>query len=235
MLDKIINLIFPSFCLGCGKRTKNSDAICAGCLSAIHLNSALFCGKCGARLPTGQAGLPAGKKICHPSFPYVLGAATQYEDEAVKKLVHALKFKYVKIAAETLAHFLVSYAENLRLPLTNYLVVPIPLSGKRLRERGFNQSELIAKIFVAHFGLLLDTKNFLRTKNTKAQSETKNLDERRKNVAGCFAVKNPELFCGKKIILIDDVTTSGATFYEAALMLKSAGARKVIAFAVARA
>ncbi len=248
LLDKLFNVVFPSSCLVCRKATEGNAAICEECFAGIKINSALFCGKCGARLPTGQAGAPsvvqlggtkAGrtivKKTCHEDFPYLLGAATDYADEAVKNLVHVLKFKCVKSAAEPLTQLLVRYAENLRLPLANHLIIPVPLSGRRLRERGFNQSELIAKIFAAHFGLPMETKNFLRIKNSKAQSETKNLGERRENVKGCFAVRNPELLRGKKIILIDDVTTSGATFLEAALALKSTGARKITALAVARA
>ncbi len=227
-LDKLIDLIFPSNCLGCGKTMGSGAAICGECLTKINVNNTLFCGKCSARLAEG-------KRMCHLDFPYALGAATDYTDEIVKNLVHLLKFKYVKSAAEPLARLLVRYAENLRIPIAEYLVMPIPLSGRRSRERGFNQSELIAEIFAAHFGLLLETKNFLRTKNTKAQSETKNLSERSENVKNCFGIKNPELFRGKKIILIDDVTTSGATFLEAALALKSADAKKIIALAVARA
>jgi len=228
ILTRILDLIFPRRCLNCGAKIAGTEAVCAACFAAIRLNTALFCGKCGARLADG-------KKICHADFLYVLGAATDYADGAVKGLIHALKFKRVSSAAGPLTRLLVRYAENLRLPLADCLVVPLPLSGRRLRERGFNQSELIAEIFAARFGLPIETKNFLRTKNAKAQSETKSLDERRENIKGCFAVRHPELFRGRKIILIDDVTTSGATLYEAALALKSAGARKIIALAVARA
>jgi ComF family protein len=227
-LETLLNLIFPSACLSCRKRLKSGGVICEQCFAGAKINETLFCGKCGARLPSNR-------KECHKDFPYLLGAATDYGEETVKNLVHNFKFKCLRAAAEPLAKLLIRYVENLRIPFTDYLIIPIPLSGKRLRERGFNQSELIAKIFALHFGLLMETKNFLRTKNTKAQSETKNLKERCENVKGCFAVNNPELFRGKKIILVDDVTTSGATFLEAARVLKSAGAKKVIALAVARA
>lgn len=226
--EGFLNLIFPSKCLGCGKNLESNSVICEECLSKVRVNQTLFCGRCLARLPET-------KKICHRDFPYTLGAAASYGDETVKKLIHALKFQYLKAAAEPLGNLLVSYVEPLKLNIKNFTVVPLPLSSRRLKERGFNQSELIAKIFTSRFRLPLETNCLVRSRNSKPQSETKTLEERLKNVRECFGIKKPEAISGKNVILMDDVVTSGATLYEAANALKSAGVRKIVALTVAKA
>lgn len=226
-LKLFLNLIFPPLCVGCGKNT-GSGVICAVCRDGIALNQTLFCGECKSRLASG-------KKICHKDFPYVLGAATEYRNDAVRNLIHGLKFKFSKQAAAVLGGFLAEYAERLGISFSDYLVLPIPLSPARLRKRGFNQAELIARVFAERFSLPLATNVLARVKNTKPQSEAKNVGERRENVRACFVVKNTTSVFGKNIVLIDDVTTSGATLLEAALTLKSAGAKKIIALTAARA
>lgn len=226
--DKILAILFPPTCLGCRTAVPINTVFCETCAKSVCLNKNLFCGRCGARIP--------GKnKVCHKYFPYILGAAAQYDSAPVKNLVRSLKFNRAKRAAEPLAAFLVEYASALALPLEGFVVIPVPLSRARLRQRGFNQSELIARIFARHFSLRLDTRSLIRTKNAGPQSETGGLAERKENIRSCFEVCNPDPLRGENIILIDDVTTSGATLYEAASVLKSSGAGKIIALAAARA
>ncbi len=224
----LLDLIFPRKCVACNLNLKNKEVLCWSCQKEIKINSTLFCGACLARLPQN-------KKICHKDFPYLLGAATSYQDEIIKKLILALKFKGVQKAAEFLGNVLVGYAENTMEPFWNYLVVPIPLSSRRLRERGFNQAELIAKVFADHFNLKLETQNLTRLKDTKPQSGLKGMEKRALNVRDAFIIKKPEFFEGQSIILIDDVVTSEATLKEAVLALKKAGAKKILTLVVAKA
>lgn len=236
--DTVFDILFPPRCLNCRKNVKSGNVLCEACAGSVSLNQNLFCGKCQARLPGGasaKAGPATIRSICHRDFPYLLGAATQYDTPVIKNLIHGLKFGYVKNAAKPLAEFLIEYIENLALALREYVVIPLPLSAARFRQREFNQSELIARIFAEHFQLPFEAKTLLRTKHSKPQSETKNLIERRDNIKECFAVNDPGPVNGRNIILIDDVTTSGATLFEAATALKSAGAGKILALTVARA
>jgi len=228
MLNIITDLIFPPICLNCRGHVASDLTICTRCMGTINLHQTPFCGKCGLRLG-------GGKRVCHKDFPYLLGSATDYSCEAVKSLIHGLKFQSISSAAKPLAALLTHYAEMIALPLRGYTVIPIPLSPARFRERGFNQSELIARLFAERFELLLDAKNLVRTKNTKPQSETKNIAERRENVKECFAVRNPELLQSSNVILIDDVTTTGVTLFEAANALKAVGVRRILALTVAKA
>ncbi|MDP2598648.1 MAG: double zinc ribbon domain-containing protein [Candidatus Liptonbacteria bacterium] len=258
VLAKFLDILFPPACLNCRTGILAGTVLCEKCIKIVRLNKNLFCGRCSARIPRlraysaeatsaakagqgsggqvgGQAGFAAIKKICHKDFPYTLGAATQYDSATVKNLIHALKFRCIKRAAEPLAALLIEYAAGLALQLENHSVIPIPLSRARLRRRGFNQAELIARAFAGYFSLPLETESLVRIKNTKPQSETKRLIERRGNISGCFMARDPNALRGKNIILIDDVTTSGATLFEAASVLKAAGARKILALTVARA
>lgn len=226
-LENLLGTIFPQKCPGCGKRLERETA-CDACIASVPLKQTLFCGKCGARLAKN-------KKICHNDFPYILGAASDYNNDLVKNLIYLLKFRYVKSAATPLGVILVRYIKNLNLRFENFIIVPIPLFKKRLRLRGFNQSELIARGLANYLNLPIEISALARVKETKPQSETKNINERRKNVENCFAVAHPELILKKNVLLIDDVATSGTTLFEAAKALKTAGARRIIAFVVARA
>ncbi len=227
MLTWFLDLLFPPLCLKCLQGVKSGEAICDSCFSSIKISKTFFCGKCRLRLAEN-------KKICHQDFPYILGAAADYQDETVKHLVRNLKFGFIRSAARPLASLLVNCAESVNYPITAFTVIPIPLNKKRERQRGFNQSFLIAEIFADHFGLELNPDILIRDKNTEAQSEIKDFEKKSENVKNCFSVKKPDLVQGKNFILIDDVVTSGATFFEAAGALKQNGAKKIIALAAAK-
>lgn len=118
-----------------------------------------------------------------------------------------------------------------RLPPSGFLVIPLPLSKKRQRWRGFNQAEILARELSAHFSYDLNL-NLKRVKHKKPQAEL-NETERLNNVAGVFSFTGAELN-GRTIILIDDVVTTGATLNEAARVLKAAGAKQVYGLVLAK-
>lgn len=118
-------------------------------------------------------------------------------------------------------------------PHPQALVVPVPLSTRRLRERGFNQSELIARKIAQALHLTCDNTLLLRTRHTVPQTEMSLRRERLFNVRNAFSCITPERVNGRHVILIDDVFTTGATLSECAKVLQSAGAKKVTALVVA--
>jgi ComF family protein len=176
-----------------------------------------------------------------------------YRHPPIKKALWLLKYKGKKRLASIFAEILygkiieelsdLSVMEN----FNNAILIPIPLSAKRYRERGYNQAELICKelIKVDHlrhgvdgkFNFSLEKNVLIKPKETKHQTHIENRTERLKNIIGSFVIKNEQenagLLKGRNIILIDDITTTGATLNEARKTLKQAGARKVIAFTVA--
>lgn len=224
MFQTILDIIFPSRCIPCG--SPNAKALCGACAALVHTRDTLLCGRCGARLPSGT-------KICHRNFPYLLGAATDYGDPRVRELVHGLKFRFVRSAARALGELLAASLRATKIPLASFVAIPVPLSRERERVRGFNQSLLIAEAVANALGIPLAPDALVRVRHAKPQSETGSRSERLSNVRGAFAVRGR--IPGAHILLVDDVTTSGATFSEAARALRRAGARHVLAAAAAKA
>ena len=232
-LNTILDIVFPAKCVLCGKTGVD---LCRECLKDAR----------GAE--RGSA------KWIFPLY--------DYRDKTIKKSLWLLKYKGRKRLAGVFAENIyekileelseLSIMENFREPI----LIPIPLSRKRYRERGFNQAELICQEIIeintkanlrygvdanTHFSysvnMKLEKDVLIKPRETEHQAHIKNRSARLKNMIGTFAIKNEEenkkLIKGKNIILIDDILTTGATLSEAKKVLRRAGARKVIAFTVA--
>ena len=118
--------------------------------------------------------------------------------------------------------------------IKNFIVVPIPLHYRRERQRGFNQSKLLADEISKKFNIQV-VECLKRIKNNDPQAKLKSNNEREKNISGCFKIINPEMIKNKNILLVDDVFTTGATINEAVKILKENSARRIIAIVVAKA
>jgi ComF family protein len=225
----LFDIVFPTSCVSCKTPLEEGMMACKRCLEKIELCRTLFCPSCRARLPTPESS-------CHEPRWYRLGAAASYDDPTVASLIHALKFDFVRCAARPLGQLLVSYVQTLRLPLGHSVIIPVPLSKRRIRERGFNQSQLLSEMLAKELGLPHAPQALHRVKNTPPQSNVAHFKERFENVRSCFEIgPASKIIRGCDVLLVDDVTTSGATFRETAGILKKAGARSVTALAVARA
>ena len=200
IFNKILAVLFPQKCLGC---KKENEILCPDCLG----------------------------KINRPDTPYLNGIhiAANYQDLVLKKALWMLKYRGVKQLAKPLAKLILERVWK-KLETENWLIVPIPLSKNKLRRRGYNQAELIARELSANVRADILFKKF----HTKSQVEVKDKEERLANIVGSFEIKNHQTIMGKKIILIDDVLTTGATMSEAKKVLKKAGAKKVAGVVVAR-
>jgi len=166
-------------------------------------------------------------------------AALAYRHPLTHTLINLLKYKNSQrattLCAEILWHELPSLLAE-RLPGERYLIVPIPTSRTRLRERGYNQTERIAEKLIelqGSKGPLSFSPLLTKSRETSPQSGTKNRSERLANLRNSFVVKEGMKPRGARIILIDDVITTGATLEEARKVLEKAGAREVLALAVA--
>ncbi len=163
-----------------------------------------------------------------------------YRDPLIRQAIWELKYRGNKKVATLLATILhdelLAFLEEYA-PLTNFtdpLLIPIPLSKKRERERGFNQCRLLVDEIMrldggANFTLSLA---LTKIKDTASQTKAENRESRMKNLKNCFSA-DAEAVRGRNIILIDDVATTGATLEEARRTLRASGARKVIAFTIA--
>ncbi|MGB9848052.1 MAG: ComF family protein [Minisyncoccia bacterium] len=167
-----------------------------------------------------------------------MGSATNYEDVAVKALIHQFKYNYIKEIALTLGEFLIIFWEKTTKTINenwkDYIIIPVPLHKNKFCERGFNQSEEIAKVFATQFNLKIFNNVLVRKVNNPPQAQIESYEQRYKNIENIFSITNPDLIYKQKVILVDDVFTSGATLQEAAKVLKNNGAAKIIGLTVAR-
>ena len=225
--DIVLDIFFPPLCFNCQKHLGSKDGVlCNECQSLIKLNNTLFCPVCRLRLADGR-------KICHHDSQYLLAAASNYDNPVIQSLIRYFKYKSFQNIAPILGGLMCDYLKLTNLKLKNYIVVPVPLHPRKERKRGFNQAELLAKNVASHFNLSL-VNGLIRIRNNKPQVGLKDNEDRVKNVLNCFQIKNPEAVSGKNIILVDDVFTSGATINEAVRILKTAGAKRIIALTVAK-
>lgn len=148
----------------------------------------------------------------------------------LRKLIHAFKYGKVESLAQPLSRMLL---QSLPLEQQFDVVVAMPMHWRKRWERGFNQAELLARPVAKRYGLKLGT-SLRRTRYTKAQAGLSEA-QRRNNLRDCFTVAKPEQISGRRVLLIDDVLTTGATLRAAAAVLKSAGAAYVCALTLARA
>ena len=164
-----------------------------------------------------------------------------YNDDLIRQAIWSLKFRkntsIARIFAQILYDQLLEDLFDLRA-FSNFkdpVLIPMPISRERRRERGFNQCELIANELADLSGgiLNLEKNSLIKTKDTPPQSRTKNKKERLENLKNCFAIKNKEKIKNKNIILLDDVTTTGATLREAKKVLRRYGAKKIICITLA--
>jgi ComF family protein len=226
-LELLLRAVFPSNCFGCGKKTKKDLAICEDCLKSTKINDSFFCGHCHARLPTPN-------KICHLNTPFILAAATNYrESETVQKIVRHFKFKHGDWVGRTLAKIIYPYAKKI-LPSENLFVCAVPLAKRRLNERGFNQAQVLADLIAKELNLQIINNGLMRIRDTKPQTLIRGLANRKANLENAFWADQDKVK-NKNILLVDDVTTTGATLYSAAKTLKSAGAKKIFALVSAKA
>ena len=170
-------------------------------------------------------------------------SAAPYQNFIIKRLIAQFKYEpYVKGLAKTLASLIIHNIQQTenhllkvvpRSDLGTAFIVPIPLTKKRLKQRGFNQSEEIAKELAKFLEIPLANNILLKVKETRAQVELSGKD-REENLKGVFAVRNNDLIKNKNILLVDDVFTTGSTLKEAASVLKVAGAKQIWGITVAR-
>lgn len=176
--------------------------------------------------------------ITEPWIYSVLGYSNTLVRTAIWELKYRGNKKIVDLLAQVVYEELVSELSDLALfsSQEKAVLMPIPVSPTRLRERGWNQTELLAhKLTSLDSGTFftLDTRSLLKIKDTPSQTKSKNRAEREKNLKGCFKVANPDAIYNKQILLLDDVCTTGSTLREARKTLLKAGAKSVYAITVA--
>lgn len=235
----LLDLFFPKKCLSCGKA---ETYLCDSCFNKIEIAQNNKCPFCDRPVPNSLI----CKKCAEKYFLDKLIWATPYSNALIKELIKAFKYSYIKELAKPLSQLLIKpLTQCVRLSLThNAVVMPIPLHKQRLRERDFNQAELLAKEIARYFSMPLETEAIKRTRFTTPQVKIKDYKTRRANIKNIFEInpkfakkcvaENKNLLKDETVILIDDVATTGATLSEAAKVLKQAGVKEVWGLVVAK-
>ncbi|MEJ2209214.1 MAG: ComF family protein [Anaerolineae bacterium] len=234
LIDAAIDLLFPPRCVACGSL---GSWLCASCVSEIKPIRPPLCQRCGLPLEASPAGRPAPLRCSRcRQLPQEWEALLAYgfHQEALRTAIHQFKYEDLRCLAPLLGGLM---AEGWgRLAPDGWqpdVIVPIPLHPSRQRQRGYNQSALLARELGAHLGCPVETKALMRVRATAPQVGL-GLDERRTNVRGAFDCRDGRLR-GKKVLLIDDVCTTGSTLESACLAMKESGATSVLAYTLARA
>jgi ComF family protein len=234
-LNDVSDIIFPPRCLGCAEilHPHSGQLFCPVCREKIKFITDDLCPVCGTIFPDSPAnGHLCGNCLENKIYFSCARAAVSYETI----ILHAIhQFKYgnnISVGA-----MLASFMANFSFPdvdFTGYsLIIPVPLHIKRLRQRGFNQSLILARALAKKKKIPVNFSSLKRHKFTLTQTGL-NKAERKQNIKGAFEVSDKKNIAGKNVILIDDVYTTGATINECAKTLTKAGAQKVTVLTLAR-
>ena len=216
MKKLLLELFFPKSCLNCSCK---GSYICQDCLALIDISNKVL--------------YPAN----HLSRLYF---AADYENFIIKNLIQKFKYKpFAKDLAKTFAFLIITYLQNLENPVQflevkqDFILIPIPLFKKRLKWRGFNQAQEIARHLSEFLRIPFNVNILFRVKNTAPQLNLPQ-HKRKENVKNAFICQNPGIIKNKIVLLIDDVHTTGSTMNESAKTLKIAGAQHIWGIVIAK-
>ncbi len=223
LFQTIINLIFPISCLGC---QQPNVWLCAKCLDSIEVNKQPFCPICNKKKVDWRLCNKCQKRF---ALAGVL-IASSYQNPLLQKIIHCYKYQYVKSLDFYLGQILVKFLDHFPVnPGT--IITSLPLHKKRYKLRCFNQAEEVSNYLAVELRFIFDPDLLNRIKNTKPQARL-NKKQRANNIKNAFKLKRG---CyGRKVIIIDDVFTTGSTLNECAKLLKKAGAKEVWGLVIAK-
>ena len=230
-----MHVLLPKTCAHCREDLHYLDnaPLCPACRDSLEPITGLCCLKCGSPLESGgeYCFTCRGHKNGRLKTNLVRSAFT-FNPE-LKSLIHAFKYRGRKDLAEPLGLDM-AVAYDRRPELKDYkFLLPVPLFPDKKRERGFNQSELLARVLTREMKLFLLENAVERVRNTPSQTGLSK-QERHENMKGAFRVTKPELVKGRRILIIDDVATTLATADELARALAASGAAGTAVFTLAR-
>jgi len=219
-----LDLLFPQWCVGCGKE---GDFICYSCRRSLPQIMPPLCPRCGKPQPSGI--------LCPSCVGWrarIDGIRSPFRfDGVMRQAIHQLKYRNLRALAAPLARLLNDYLGT--NPVPGEVLVSVPLHQKRLRERGYNQSSLLAHELGKLTKLPVVDDYLIRQRHAPPQARTSTVDERRSNVADAFTCRDHRLR-DRQVLLIDDVSTSGATLDACAAALKAVGVTSVWGLVLAR-
>ena len=219
-----LDLLFPQWCVGCGRE---GVFLCDSCRRLLPRITPPLCPRCGKPQASGL--------LCSRCISWqakIDGIRSPFRfDGVIRQSIHQFKYRNIRALTKPLAELLRDYLADNSVP--GEVLVPAPLHQKRLRERGYNQSRLLAEELGKLVNLAVVDDHLVRQRHALPQARTTTVDERYSNVAGSFTCRDHSLK-GKQVLLVDDVSTSGATLDACAAAVKEAGVTSVWGLVLAR-
>lgn len=233
--NSLVSLFSPQECKVCGRHVENlGDGVaCSACWSETRIfdGSQTLCSKCGAFFRDSRG---SGEFRCHAcdEHAYDKAAAVGVYEKALAATIIKLKSD-PQIPARAAEAFFRAFQDS---PFgSTTLILPIPLSSRRLIERGYNQADLLGDDLARRTGIRIDKLSLRRKVHTPLHRVAMDMKARELTVKNAFVVERPKLIAGQNILLVDDVFTSGSTSSNCAKVLKKNGAAEVNVLTLARA
>lgn len=215
----VLDLVFPVSCLVCGQ---DNTFLCVQCQAKLPRLTEQQCLVCQTPSPFGKTHANCGTRV---SIDGAIAGLT-YQDRNVQKIIEVFKYNFVSDLSILLSNFMIEGINNQRLSdyFQDFTVVAVPLHIRRFHWRGFNQAQLLADKLAVSLNLHTDENLVRRQKSTQPQTKL-TAQQRKQNMDNAFSIVGDVI--NKKILLVDDVVTSGSTANELAKILKRAGAEEV--------
>ena len=219
-----LDFLFPPHCVGC---RRVGAWLCAECLSQVPRVEPPFCTRCGDVVVAG--GLCVRCRTSPLQIECIRSVV--YSEGVLREAIHQFKYCDLTALVGPLGDLMAAYWVQHPMPVD--VVVPVPLHAARLRERGYNQAALLSREMARRVGLVVHERTLVRQRATVPQVEL-DARQRKENVHAAFRCSGNDL-AGKRVLLVDDVCTTGATLEACAVALHEGGARGVQALTLARA
>jgi len=221
-LKQLWDLVFPKKCINC---KKEGAYLCEDCLSLIEINPfrQCLCEKMEKRDKCDN---------CKNKYLDKIFSAASFQNKILKEAIHKFKYGYIKDLSQPLSILMLTHLQIIEAKIDkSFVIIPVPMTDKKKRRRGFNQAEEMGKIISEATSIPLLANVLIKTKETLPQMELKK-EERIENIKNCFEIKKN--IKDNVVLLIDDVYTTGSTMDECARILKQSGTKEVWGLTVAR-
>lgn len=239
LINHALRILFPENCGICHHLLEPAERfVCQTCWEKIELSGSSLCPRCGGSFASEHAVSYSPEHLCafcrQKRVPFETAKAVGPYRGILKEMIHLFKYRGKMGLGIHLAELMADQFFPKFSHLLFDLVLPVPLNPRKLREREFDQSQILAEHLSQKIGVPPETENLARIRWTESQVGLSR-KERIKNVQGAFILKTPSRIKEQRILLVDDVYTTGATITECAAVLKAKGAARIDIFTLARA
>ncbi|MCH7760148.1 ComF family protein [candidate division TA06 bacterium] len=229
-ITALLDFFFPPFCAICNERlNENEKTACEECWQSIHFITPPFCQRCGTPMTKRKCGKCVQSVSLGPpdsdavGFQFFRGRSLGVYEGVLSDIVKLIKFHRKTSLAKRAGRMMGTLLQSDSLLQEGEVLIPVPLHKTRLRERGYNQALLLAEAIFHSTSIPVAKNLLLRRRATKPQTDLRH-EERMENVKGAFGVMRNKEIQGKKVILVDDVFTTGSTLQACTEALLEGGA-----------